>query len=45
MENKVKEQLVKDNYAIYNGDCMDVLPILPVQVKRTLVIVRVKNNF
>ncbi len=28
MENKVKEQLIKDNYALYNGDCMDVLPII-----------------
>ena len=26
--SKVKDQLVKDNYAIYNGDCMDVLPTL-----------------
>lgn len=25
---KVKEQLIKENYAIYNGDCMDVLPII-----------------
>lgn len=28
MENKVKEQLVTDNFAIYNSDCMLVLPIL-----------------
>jgi len=26
--NKVKEQLITDNYAIYNGDCMDVMPKL-----------------
>jgi len=25
MENKVKDQLITDKYAIYNGDCMDVL--------------------
>ena len=25
---KVKEQLITDNYAIYNGDCMDVMPTL-----------------
>jgi DNA modification methylase len=25
METKVKDQLTKENYAIYNGDCMDVL--------------------
>tara|TARA_R110000772_G_scaffold189416_2_gene300417 strand:+ start:636 stop:1637 length:1002 start_codon:yes stop_codon:yes gene_type:complete len=25
---KVKEQFIKDNYAIYNGDCMDILPTL-----------------
>jgi len=28
MENKVKDQLVTDNYAIYNSDCMLVLPTL-----------------
>jgi DNA modification methylase len=28
MENKVKDQIVTENYAIYNGDCMDVLPTL-----------------
>jgi DNA modification methylase len=28
MENKVKDQLVTENYAIYNGDCMDVIPTL-----------------
>lgn len=28
MENKVKEQEVTDNYAIYNSDCMLVLPTL-----------------
>lgn len=28
MINKVKDQLVKENYAIYNGDCMDVIPTL-----------------
>ena len=25
MENKVKDQKITENYAIYNGDCMDVL--------------------
>ena len=28
MENKVKDQIVTDNYAIYNSDCMLVLPTL-----------------
>lgn len=28
MENKVKDQLVTDKYAIYNSDCMLVLPTL-----------------
>ena len=28
MENKVKEQVITDNYAIYNSDCMEVLPTL-----------------
>ena len=28
MENKVKEQVITDNYAIYNSDCMLVLPTL-----------------
>jgi DNA modification methylase len=28
MENKVKDQLVTDNFAIYNGDCMDVVSSL-----------------
>lgn len=28
MENKVKDQLVTDNYAIYNSDCMEVLPTM-----------------
>ena len=28
MENKVKDQIVKDHYAIYNSDCMLVLPTL-----------------
>jgi DNA modification methylase len=28
MENKVKDQLITDKYAIYNGDCMEVLPSL-----------------
>lgn len=28
MENKVKEQLITENYAIYNGDCMDVITTL-----------------
>lgn len=25
----IKDQIVTDNYAIYNGDCMEVLPALP----------------
>lgn len=29
MENKVKDQLITDRYAIYNSDCMLVLPTLP----------------
>lgn len=28
MENKVKDQFVTENYAIYNSDCMEVLPTL-----------------
>jgi len=28
MENKVKDQLITDNYAIYNSDCMLVMPTL-----------------
>lgn len=28
MENKVKDQIIKENYAIYNSDCMLVLPTL-----------------
>lgn len=28
MENKVKDQIITDNYAIYNSDCMLVLPTL-----------------
>jgi len=28
MENKVKDQLITDRYAIYNGDCMHVMPTL-----------------
>jgi len=28
MENKVKDQLVTENFAIYNGDCMDVVSSL-----------------
>jgi DNA modification methylase len=28
MESKVKNQVIKDNYAIYNSDCMFVLPTL-----------------
>jgi DNA modification methylase len=28
MENKVKDQMVTENYAIYNGDCMDVITTL-----------------
>lgn len=27
--NNVKEQLITDNYAIYNGDCMDIITQLP----------------
>ena len=29
MENKVKDQLIKENYAIYNSDCMLVMPTIP----------------
>jgi len=29
MENKVKNQLVTDRYAIYNSDCMLVMPTIP----------------
>lgn len=25
----IKKELIEENYAIYNGDCMDVLPTLP----------------
>ena len=28
MENKVKDQVITENYAIYNGDCMDVITTL-----------------
>lgn len=28
MKNKVKDQIVTDRYAIYNSDCMEVLPAL-----------------
>lgn len=28
MKNKVKDQVITDNYAIYNGDCMDVVSTL-----------------
>ena len=28
MENKVKDQIVTDKYAIYNSDCMEVIPTL-----------------
>lgn len=28
MTNKVKDQVVTDNYAIYNGDCVEVMPTL-----------------
>lgn len=28
MKNNVKDQLVTDEYAIYNGDCMSVMPTL-----------------
>jgi DNA modification methylase len=28
MENKVKDQLVTEKYAIYNSDCMEVLPTI-----------------
>lgn len=28
MENKVKDQLVRENYSLYNSDCMQVLPTL-----------------
>ncbi len=29
MENKVKDQLITEDYAIYNSDCMYVLPTIP----------------
>ena len=29
MESKIKQQVVTDNYAIYNADCMDVVSTLP----------------
>lgn len=29
MENLVKDQIITDNYAIYNGDCMDVVTAMP----------------
>ena len=29
MENQVKDQIVTDRYAIYNSDCMLVMPTLP----------------
>lgn len=29
MENKVKDQTITDRYAIYNSDCMYVMPTLP----------------
>jgi DNA modification methylase len=29
MENKVKAQLITDRYAIYNSDCMLVMPTIP----------------
>ena len=28
MKNNVKDQIVTDKYAIYNGDCMEVIPTL-----------------
>lgn len=28
MTNKVKDQVITDNYAIYNGDCVEVMPTL-----------------
>ena len=28
MNNKVKDQVITDRYAIYNGDCMEVIPTL-----------------
>jgi len=29
MENLIKEQTITENYAIYCGDCMDVMPTIP----------------
>ena len=29
MENKVKEQIVTENYAIYNSDCMEIIKEMP----------------
>lgn len=28
MENLIKDQTITENYALYNGDCMDVMPTL-----------------
>ena len=25
----MKDQIIKDNYAIYNADCIEILPTLP----------------
>lgn len=29
MKNSIKDQLINDEYAIYNGDCMDVISTIP----------------
>lgn len=29
MKNAIKDQLINDKYAIYNGDCMDVIQTIP----------------
>ncbi len=29
MKNTIKDQLINDKYAIYNGDCMDVIQKIP----------------
>lgn len=31
MKNKVKDQVITDDYAIYNGDCMDVIQDIPTE--------------
>ena len=42
MENKVKDQLVTEDYAIYNSDCMLVLPTLDNESIEKLYLIREK---